>query len=105
MSEWVFRSLLRWACTLDPGELERLVNDKTGKWFAGGGRMLTSTAHGGKSATYSFPVGMGVAEMQALLEKVLWFLSNYPCDSDEFAYYMKAYPTQWGRTKFGVYWP
>jgi hypothetical protein len=105
MNEWIFRSLLKYACTIGVDEFEKIHQDQLGRLIKGGGRQLTSTAHGGKSATYSFPAGFGSEQITELMDKVSWFLANYPCDSEECANYLQRFPDRWARARYNVYWP
>lgn len=65
--------------------------------------MLTATAHGGKSATFSFPAELGVAGLNAILEKAIWMLENFT--EDELDNYMRNYPSSVAFGRFGMWRP
>ena len=103
VNEWLFRSFLRWAAGIGVEELKRLVAEGAGRHVHQGGRMLTATAHGGKSATYTFPAELGVAGLSAILEKAIWMLSNF--DEEQIDAYLLNQPSTTAHSRYGHYWP
>ena len=103
MNEWLFRSFLRWAIAIGVEELKRLAAEGLSKHVQSGGRMLTATAHGGKSATFTFPAELGVAGLNEILEKAIWMLENFT--EDELDNYMRNYPSSTAAGRFGMYRP
>lgn len=103
MNEWLWRSFLRWAAAIGVEELKRLAAEGIATHVHGGGRMLTATAHGGKSATFTFPAELGIASLNQILEKTIWFLSNF--DDEEVENYLRNYPSSTAHGRFGQWWP
>lgn len=102
-SEWLFRAFLRWGAAIGVEELKRLQNEGLASHVHGGGRMLTATAHGGKSSTFTFPADLGAAGLRAILEKVIWMLENF--SEDEVTAYLRNYPSSTAEGRFGWYEP
>lgn len=102
-SEWLFRSFLRWGATVGLEEVKRLQAEGIGRHVQSGGRMLTATAHGGKSSTFTFPADLTVSGMNQILEKVVWMLENF--DEDEVKNYLRNYPSSTAKGWFGHWYP
>lgn len=103
MNEWLFRAFLRWAKAIGVEELKRLAAEGLATHIHQGGRMLTATAHGGKSATFTFPAELGVASLNQILEKAIWLLSNF--DEEEVDNYLLNYPSSSAHGRFGHWYP
>lgn len=103
MNEWLFRSFLRWGAAVGVEELKRLQAEGLQSHVHRGGRMLTATAHGGKSSTFTFPAELGAAGLREILEKVIWMLENF--DEEEVETYLRNYPSSTAHAGFGYYVP
>lgn len=103
MNEWVFRSLLRWGRSIGIEALAELMTKQALSHVQGGGRVLTATAHGGKSATFTLPADLRLADLWALLERVLWFLENF--SEEDLDNYFATYPSSVARARFDTWTP
>jgi hypothetical protein len=103
VNEWLFRSFLRWAASVGVEEVKRLAAEGLASHVHQGGRMLTATAHGGKSATFTFPAELGIASLNEILEKAIWMLENF--NEDGIKDYLMNYPSATAHSRFGYYYP
>jgi hypothetical protein len=103
VNEWLFRSFLRWGRQVGVEELKRLQAEGVQRHVHGGGRVLTATAHGGKSSTFSFPAELGAAGLREVLEKVIWMLENF--SEEDVESYLRNYPSSSAQVSYGFYVP